>query len=97
MSEEDYEAALWLFLSDVRNEEYIITPLSDKVMEAGVDLTRRHPLRGYDAIQLATAIILRNALIRTEELSLFIFVSADNALCEAARSEGLPADNPDEH
>ena len=25
------------------------------------------------------------------------FVSADNVLCEAARAEGLPAENPNEH
>jgi len=27
----------------------------------------------------------------------FSFVSADNVLCEAARAEGLPAENPNEH
>ena len=27
----------------------------------------------------------------------FSFVYADNVLCEAARAEGLPAENPNEH
>ncbi len=44
---EDYDAALWLFLADVQNEEYILAPLSDQVVELAVDLTRRHPLRGF--------------------------------------------------
>lgn len=96
LTQADYEAALWLFLTDVRNEEYIIAPLSDQVVELAVNLTRRHPLRAYDAVHLATAIILNTALLKAE-LSPLIFVSADGVLCEAARGEGLSADNPDEH
>ncbi len=96
LGQEDYEAALWLFLVDVRNEEYIIAPLSDQVTELAVDLTRRHPLRGYDAVHLATAIVLNTALVGAE-LQPLIFVSADEALCKAARGEGLSADDPNEH
>jgi hypothetical protein len=55
LSHDDYEAALRLFLTDVRNEEYVIAPLSDHVVELAVEFTRRHPLRGYDAVHLATA------------------------------------------
>ena len=80
----------------MRNEEYIIAPLSDQVVDLAVDLTRRHPLRGYDAVHLATAIVLNTALLEAE-LSPLTFVSADEILCEAARGEGLPADNPNEH
>lgn len=96
LARKDYEVALWLFLADVRNEEYIIAPPSDKVVEMAVDLTRRHPLRGYDAVHLATAIMLNTALLEAEFPPL-VFVSADMALCEAARHEGLSADNPNEH
>jgi len=93
LTRKGYEAALWLFLADVRNEEYIIVPLSDEVVELAVDLTRRHPLRGYDAAHLATAVMLNTALLGAE-LPPLVFVSADRALCEAARREGLSADNP---
>ena len=96
LAQKDYEAALWLFLRDVQNGEYIIAPLSDQVVDLAVDLTRRHPLRGYDAVHLATAIILNTALLEAELPSL-TFVSADRVLCEAAQGEGLPADNPNEH
>lgn len=96
LTQKDYEAALWLFLRDVRNEEYIIAPLSDQVVDLAVDLTRRHPLRGYDAVHLATAIILNTVLIEAG-LPPLTFVSADEVLCEAARGEGLLADNPNEH
>lgn len=94
--QEDYEATLEVFLEDVRNGEYLIVPLSDQAVELGVDLTRRHPLRGYDAVHLATAIILNTALV-SAGMPPIIFVSADKALCEAARGEGLSADNPNEH
>jgi hypothetical protein len=50
LSQGEYEAALWVFLMDVRNETYVIAPLSDPIIELAVDLTRRHPLRGYDAV-----------------------------------------------
>lgn len=96
LTQEDYEATLWLFLADMRNEEYIVVPLGDQIIELAVDLTRRHPLRGYDAVHLATAIILNTALLKAELLPL-IFASADGVLCEAARCEGLSTDNPDEH
>jgi len=96
LTQRDYEAALWLFLVDVRDEEYVIAPLSDQVVELAVDLTRRHPLRGYDAVHLATAAIL-NAALLSAELSPLVFVSADRDLCAAARGEGLSADNPNEH
>lgn len=96
LTQETYEAALWLFLMDVRNEEYLIAPLGDKGVELAVDLTRRHPLRGYDAVHLATALLINRALLGSE-LPPLIFVSADGSLCEAARGEGLSVDNPDEH
>jgi len=48
------------------------------------------PLRTLDALQLALAIDLR-----AQEL-LDVFVVADKALCEVAKSEGLPVLNPDE-
>jgi len=63
LTQEDYEAVLWLFLADIQDEEYIIAPLSDQVVKLAVDLTRRHPLRGYDAVHLGTAIILNTALL----------------------------------
>ncbi len=47
------------------------------------DLVVRHPLRGYDAVQLATALTVRMSGQSVE------FWSADTALCQAAASEGL--------
>jgi len=96
LTQENYEAALQLFLADVQNEEYITASLSDPIVQLSVDLTKRHPLRGYDAVHLATAISLNTAL-KEAELPTIIFVSGDRILCEAARAEGLAVENPDEH
>jgi predicted nucleic acid-binding protein len=93
LSHADYEATLWLFLTDVRNEAYVMAPLSDRIVELAVDLTGRHPLRGYDAVHLATAMTLSTALLEAD-LSPLVFVAADVQLCEAAQGEELSTENP---
>ena len=96
LAQENYEAALQLFLTDVHNEEYITAPLSDSIIQQAVALTKRPPLRGYDAVHLATAISLNTALFN-EEFPPLVFVSGDHILCEATRGEGLIVENPDDH
>jgi len=81
---------------DVQNEEYIVSTLSDKVVEVAVNMTRRHPLRAYDAVHLATATNINAALMQAG-LPSVIFVSADITLCEAAKAEGLSVDDPNDH
>ena len=72
------------------------TLLADDVLvwEAAT-LTKSHPLRGYDAVHLATALVLNRKLLRAG-LSGLTFVSADKTLCKAAEAEGLRVVNPDE-
>lgn len=96
LSHDDYEAALWLFLTDVQAETYVLAPLSDPIVELAVELTRRHPLRGYDAVHLATAVTLNTALLGAG-LAPLTFVAADDRLCAAARGEGLVTENPNAH
>jgi predicted nucleic acid-binding protein len=56
-------------------------------------LIEKHGLRGYDAVQLASAILLHR---RRQQLGLppLIFVSADEDLLAAAQAEGLVTENP---
>jgi predicted nucleic acid-binding protein len=96
LNKDEYEAALWLFLTDVRNEAYTVASLSDHIVELAVNLTKQHPLRGYDAVHLATAVALNTALLDAD-LSSLVFVAADTQLCEAARREGLSTENPNDH
>jgi predicted nucleic acid-binding protein len=58
-------------------------------------LAERHGLRGYDAIQLASALEV-NAVARQFQ-SEFIFVSADDELNAVAATEGLRVENPNLH
>ncbi len=90
-----YKALTARFLQEARFR-YGRLRVNDAVIDAAVELIQRHPLRAYDAVQLATALILNSTLIADKLLPL-TFVSADNVLCEAARAEGLPAENPNEY
>jgi predicted nucleic acid-binding protein len=90
-----YKALTARFLQEARFR-YGRLRVNDAVIDVAVELIQRHPLRAYDAVQLATALILNSTLIADKLLPL-TFVSADNVLCEAARAEGLPAENPNEY
>ncbi len=76
-------------------QRYTILRVSDSIVELAVALTGRHPLRAYDAVQLATGLRL-DRLMRENRLSPVTFVSADDLLCQAAEAEGLVAVNPNE-
>lgn len=52
------------------------------------DLIQRHPLRGFDAIHLASALILKSALGEA-----ITFAAADERLLQAAAAERLLALN----
>lgn len=93
---ETYNSALALFLKDVADESYLIAPITNATVDVAVDLTQRHPLRGYDAAHLATAIILNKATAESDNPPL-VFVSADALLCKAAKEENLAVENPNEH
>lgn len=83
------------FLRDVASR-FNILRINDVVISSAVNLAQRHGLRGYDAVQLATALELHNRLLSSGSLP-FIFVSADNELNAAAIAEGLTVDNPNNH
>lgn len=76
--------------------EYQISSLSRTIINRAVNLTQNHRLRGYDALQLATALVTNEALVITG-LSPLTLIAADNDLITAARVEGLAADNPNLH
>jgi len=63
----------------------------DDFFEAAL-LTLRHPLRAYDAVQLAVAMRQKQALTALKQS--LIFVAGDNTLLAAAQAEGLTTDNP---
>lgn len=59
------------------------------------DLAERHGLRGYDAVQLAAALELRDQC-QAAGLPNPLFITADTEL-NAAVAEGLAVDNPNDY
>ena len=89
------EKTLAQFSKELR-QRYTVVPATDETIELALTLTQRQPLRAYDAVQLAAALILNRSLL-ANRLPALTFVSADNALCAAARAKELSAENPNEH
>ena len=75
---------------------YTLLRVTKDVIQKAMDLTHNHPLRGFDAIQLATALISENNLKRSG-LPGITFVCADKNLCNAARAEDLTTENPNDY
>lgn len=76
--------------------EYVLVTITRSLIDAAINLTARHPLRGYDAIHLACALHLNQSLV-AQQLVPLVFVSADDNLLAAAAAEGLLTDNPHNH
>jgi predicted nucleic acid-binding protein len=66
------------------------------VVSRAMTLTRKHVLRGYDAVQLAVALTV-NDRRRSRGLSAATLVSADADLNAAAAAEGLAVEDPNDH
>jgi uncharacterized protein len=95
ISQEERDKAVDLLLSH-SDAEYRIVPLTRPIVGRAVTLTQQYRLRGYDAVQLATAVITNETLAAVGLTSL-TFVAADNDLLMAAHAEGLAAENPNDH
>jgi uncharacterized protein len=72
--------------------EYQVIALSDAVVQFACQLLARHPLRAYDAGQLAAALLANQALLDSG-LPPLTFLSADRRLLQAAVAEGLAVEN----
>lgn len=91
----DAANALNAFQQDYK-QEFSIVPLTVSLVDDAVSLAKKYALRGYDAVQLATA--LQTQQKRTNSnLSPLTLLSADTDLNSAAVSEGLTVEDPDDH
>ena len=73
------------------DERYDLLAPNRTVIDRAVDLTQKFRLRGYDAVQLATALIAQSAIPPDIELR---FVTSDRDLGLAAAAEGFEVDTP---
>ena len=92
---EDYLVATQAFAAHSATA-YEFVELELHIVELAQTLLERHPLRAYDAIQLASALVA-NQTITAANLAALVFLSADNQLNVIATAEGLAVDNPNLH
>ena len=65
-------------------KRFLVVEVSDDLVQRAGDLAEEYALRAYDALQLASALILK----RRVDSSVF-FLAFDQALTQAAQSAGL--------
>lgn len=70
--------------------------LTNSIISEAIRLTDFYALRGYDAVQLATALETNRKRL-SDDLGALVFVSADAELNNAAQMEGLAVENPNSH
>ena len=91
----DGAAAIAQFRQDV-SQRYRLIDLTPPLVTRAMTVAETQSLRGYDAVQLATAVeIHRRGL--TLGLPALTLVSADEELNRAARAEGLIVEDPNTH
>jgi predicted nucleic acid-binding protein len=95
ISDNAFQDALTAFRRDAL-ELYRLIEVDGSVCTLAQDLIIRHPLRAYDAMQLASALIANRVLLEAN-LAALIFLSADARLLPVAQAEGLGVDNPNLH
>jgi len=76
--------------------EYEIIEVTQPLIDDSRLMLEQHPLRAYDAVQLASAIQARRTLLAVGSAAP-IFLSADDRLLVAAKAEGFATDNPNLH
>lgn len=88
-------AALALFRNQFRIRFHAFRT-SDAVVDRAMDLAEAHKLRGYDAIQLASAMLIEERMT-LQGVGPLTLISADVELNQAAQMEGLLTDDPNQH
>lgn len=81
--------------------QYLIIDVERPIVEVAMDLAERHPLRGYDSVQLAVALRVhaRMSALATgvPGVTLPVLITSDKAMQSAARAEGIAVDDPGAH
>jgi predicted nucleic acid-binding protein len=89
------QAAIQAFFVDVRSFINIIHPTPD-VIDDAIQLIGQYPLMAYDAIQIASALHC-DQVVRSVSSYRVTFIAADRQVLNAAESEGLLVENPEDY
>jgi predicted nucleic acid-binding protein len=99
LSASDAALAIQQLRSDFLTRFRILDIAANVAAQACV-IAETHALRGYDAVQLASSLIIYNRLLslgaNPSQIS-FTFISSDNELNAAAQLEGLTIENPNNY
>ena len=95
ISRQARDRAVNLFLAHCQSE-YRLVEVDRFTSDLAVRLTQDYRLRGYDALHLATALLVNRMLLR-EDASPLTLIASDEDLLAAARGEGLLAEDPCSH
>ncbi len=77
-------------------DEYLINEITPEVLDRAMFVAEKYALRGYDAVQLATALTANDERL-AHHLPALVLVSADDELNAAAQAEGLSVEDPNSH
>ena len=91
----DAQNAVAAFQHDLTNN-YFTVEITPVLLSSAMSLATKHALRGYDAVQLASALEANDERI-ANGLSPLTLVSSDTDLNTAAQSEGLNVENPNNY
>ena len=91
----DVTRAIRTFSYDL-DMQYQVAELNAALVRAAGELVIQHPMRAYDAVQLASALRVQSDLVETGVTAL-TFLTADERLIAIAEAEGLLTDNPNHH
>ncbi len=95
LSQIDYQKVAQDF-EDFCRTQYQIIEITEEITEKSRELLEKYPLRASDSIQLASA-VLTNENLKQENFPELIFLASDQKLLDAANSENLQSDNPQNH
>jgi uncharacterized protein len=94
-SYEDYDKLLAALNYDI-NSRYITVDITQLTIDTACRLAKKHPLRAYDAVHLATVYLLNRELVRNNK-SPISFICADERLISIAQAENLITKNPNHY
>lgn len=92
VSKRQAQSAITQFRHDF-DHAYVVLAVTDVLIQRAMGLAETHALRAYDAVQLATALIVTQYLTNVA----LTFVCADEQLNRVARTEGLVVENPNDY
>lgn len=95
LTEDEYRQTCTVFEYDFQHQ-YDVISVEQRVIETAGRMADSHPLRAYDAVQLASG-WLANQRLTTAGRAPLTFVCADDRLIDIAQSEGLLIENPNHH